>query len=312
MSHIDRRFRLVEGAGSLGLDCGLAGASLAGAPLLSKTASGFKPRAAREIDALLKAAYGEGVDAAGVSRGLDIIADALNRDDLGRAQVAALRLRLADLDWDAAARIAYADRSLVKYDPDEPRDWHGRWTTGDDGGRPPDLASSAGDDVSNAPVEEVNPETITPVAYNGHFHDQVAADYAAYLRSKGEIVETEVNLQMANGIGAARIDILAWDPVTRFLYGVEVKTGRRPSFTTGQLIVYPHLMWGGSVIAQDGKVLSLGIMPNTLLQPIPIFMVDQRDAASELKKGWLDPEALTRYYRLKVLKLLGIDVNSRV
>jgi hypothetical protein len=103
--------------------------TLAGAPLLRQTAAGFTPRPADEIAALLKAAYGRDIDPADVSPGLEVIAQALNRNDLGRAMVAALRLRLPDLDWAGAVRLARADQTLAKYDPNEPRDWRGRWTT---------------------------------------------------------------------------------------------------------------------------------------------------------------------------------------
>jgi len=93
------------------------------------TPIGFAPRPAEEIAALMKGAYGRDIDPADLSPGLDVIAQALNRGDLGRAMIAALRLRLPDLNWEGATRIAKADEALTKYDPSEPRDWHGRWTT---------------------------------------------------------------------------------------------------------------------------------------------------------------------------------------
>jgi hypothetical protein len=299
LSLIDRRFRLADGVGSLGLSCTATGAWLAGVPLLRMTVAGLAPRPGEEIDALMKAAYGQGVDATRLSPGLAVVAEALNRGDLGRAMVAAVRLRLPELSGDAAARIARADQNLIKYNPDEPRDWRGRWTTG---GEPDPRVSvapnqrttsdhgvSAGNEVassgsaetapigssdseSSAATGEVNPETLTPAAYNGRFHDQAVAEYAAVLRSKGEIVQTEVRLRMADGSAGARLDILAFDPLSAITYGVEVKTGANPGFTPGQLVVYPHLMWGGAVVALDGKVLAVGISPNVPLQPIPIFL----------------------------------------
>jgi hypothetical protein len=53
---------------------------------------------------------------------------------------------LSDLDWESANRIAYADDLLNKYNPDEPRDERGRWTTGgapsaDSSAKPPILTS---------------------------------------------------------------------------------------------------------------------------------------------------------------------------
>ena len=43
--------------------------------------------------------------------------------------IRALLLKLPDLDWAGAVRIAQADEALRKYDPDEPRDSRGRWTS---------------------------------------------------------------------------------------------------------------------------------------------------------------------------------------
>jgi hypothetical protein len=80
---------------------------------------------------LLRCAYGDDADAAGLEAGLAVAARALNEGDLGRAMIATLRLRLADLNWNAAVRLAQVDDALAKYDPDEPRDARGRWTRGD-------------------------------------------------------------------------------------------------------------------------------------------------------------------------------------
>lgn len=133
MSHIVRNFRLVDDAGNLGLSCTPTGVALAGAPLLRTTAVGWAARPATEIAVLIDGAYGPAIDPTDVTRGLDVIARALNCGDLGRALVAAVQLKLPELTWDGAVRIARAHDALAKqYNPDEPRDWHGRWTT--DGG----------------------------------------------------------------------------------------------------------------------------------------------------------------------------------
>ncbi|MFI4973868.1 MAG: hypothetical protein ACHP84_04935 [Caulobacterales bacterium] len=82
----------------------------------------------------MKAAYGRDIGGARLSAGLGVVADALNRGDLPRAMVAALHLRLSEPSREGAARVAQADEALTKYDPNEPRDWRGRWTTGGGGG----------------------------------------------------------------------------------------------------------------------------------------------------------------------------------
>jgi hypothetical protein len=59
---------------------------------------------------------------------LDAVARALNAGETALAMTSAVLLKFPEPDWNAAARIAQAE-GLLKYDPDEPRDWHGRWTT---------------------------------------------------------------------------------------------------------------------------------------------------------------------------------------
>lgn len=134
MPQHNETFRLTDQVEGLGLRCTSAGVSLAGVPLLRKTLTGLTPRPTDEIDALMKEAYGWRVDPADVSPGLQVIAEALNRGDLGRAMIAAVHLKLPELNWQGASRIAKAHNSLAKYDPDEPRDARGRWTASGDSG----------------------------------------------------------------------------------------------------------------------------------------------------------------------------------
>jgi hypothetical protein len=135
LNPFNRNFRLADGADGIGVSCTLEGVALAGVPLLRKTVAGFAARPSAEIGVLIELAFGRDTDPAGVSRGLDVIAEALNRGDLGRAQVAAVRLALPELNLDGAIRIARADETLTKYDPSEPRDAAGRWTMGGGAGR---------------------------------------------------------------------------------------------------------------------------------------------------------------------------------
>jgi len=138
-----RIYRLTHEPGGLGLSCTAAGLSLVGAPLLRKTEAGFAPRPAAEIASLMKAAYGADGDAARLASSLPAIARALNGGELARAAIAAVLTQTAELSPDAARRLAAADDNLTKYDPDEPRDWHGRWTTDGVAGRGPSTAPSS-------------------------------------------------------------------------------------------------------------------------------------------------------------------------
>jgi len=132
------QFRLSDETGSLGLSCVESGVSLAGAPLLRKTVLGFASRPKAEIGALTKAAYGDAFGDVDLSPRLAVVADALNKGDLGRARIAALQMRLPELSWNRAILVARAEERLAKYDPNEPRDWRGRWTTAN-GGPPANL-----------------------------------------------------------------------------------------------------------------------------------------------------------------------------
>ena len=68
----------------------------------------------------------------GFSRKLPGIAADLQRGDLGQAMISAVLLGLGELSDDAIARLARTEALLkANFNPDEPRDQHGRWA-GDD------------------------------------------------------------------------------------------------------------------------------------------------------------------------------------
>ncbi len=128
---MQQRFRLTNDPGGLGVGCDSTGLTLAGVALLQKGARGFEPRTTDEIEALLEQAYPELAERPQVSGGLEVVADALNAGDLTKAMIAAVFLRLPELNWDAAVRVARTDDTLAKqYDAEEPRDERGRWTVG--------------------------------------------------------------------------------------------------------------------------------------------------------------------------------------
>jgi len=135
-----RTFRLTNEPKGLGLSCAPEGLSLAGAPLIHKTEAGITPRAAPEVASLIEAAYG--ADPTRLQSSLDVIAEALNRKDFARAAIAAVLARAPELSFEAALRLANAEKKLGKYDPGQPRDWHGRWTRGGMAS-PPSMAAPA-------------------------------------------------------------------------------------------------------------------------------------------------------------------------
>ena len=135
MLQIDQRGWLADKADSLGLNCTTDGIFLAGVPLLRKAITGLAPRPSHELSALMEAAYDRQIEPTYVTQGLEVVARALDQGDLGRAMVAALRLRLPELSGEGAIGIAQVDAALAKYSPDEPRDERGRWTANGGGGR---------------------------------------------------------------------------------------------------------------------------------------------------------------------------------
>lgn len=121
-----RGFRLTNEPGGLGLSCTPSGVALAGVPLIRRTPTGFVPRSAFEIATLLRAAYGD--NPTSLQSRLSAIVQALNAGDFVSAMIAAVHTRTPELCPVAAKLLASAEAELVKYNPNEPRDWQGRWT----------------------------------------------------------------------------------------------------------------------------------------------------------------------------------------
>ncbi len=99
----------------------------------------YQLRPPSEIARLLDAGYGTRFGVDSLVSWLNVIAKALNDGDMTLAQIATLQLGLPALaDGAAVSRMAAADRLLkAGFDPNEPRDWHGRWTTGGSAGGGP-------------------------------------------------------------------------------------------------------------------------------------------------------------------------------
>lgn len=144
-----RTFRLTNEPGGLGLSCTQTGLALAGVPLLLKTKAGFVPCPSREIDALIRAAYGS--DPTRLHSSLSVIAQALNSGNLVRAAIAAVLTGTPELDRSAVARLAKVESRLARYDEDEPRDRRGRWT--DEGTGSPDEPAVRGDSTGSQSTE---------------------------------------------------------------------------------------------------------------------------------------------------------------
>ncbi len=179
-----RVYRLTNEPGGLGSSCTPAGLSLAGAPLLEKTQVGFAPRPAPEIASLIQAAFGADGDATRLASSLGVVARALNGGDVARAGIAAVLTRTPELSREAAARLAKADGALAKYDPDEPRDTRGRWTTSGAGG-PAGQAAPADEGAARRSADAKDPR----VAGSGPGGEHATPAPAASPAPKDEVVD---------------------------------------------------------------------------------------------------------------------------
>ncbi len=162
----------------------------------------YKPRPQSEIARLLDAAHVTrfGLDAL-MSR-LNAIAKALDDGDLGLAWIGALQLGLPELaDGAAVSRMAAADRLLkAGFNPDEPRDWHGRWTTGG-------SADSAA--LQDPPVYAQAATGAAGVTGRPRDQDQATLDRAAVIY--GETAGLKPALLNRNG---SLYDPANWDPAS--------------------------------------------------------------------------------------------------
>jgi hypothetical protein len=124
-------FKLCQNSESRGLRCDRDGLFLAGEPLLERDSQDqFQPRPSTEIRKILSNTYRAETDWASRIRSVGVVAKALNKGDVARAMMAAVLMKMPDPD--DAIRIADVDAALAKagFNPDEPRDEHGRWTSG--------------------------------------------------------------------------------------------------------------------------------------------------------------------------------------
>jgi hypothetical protein len=97
-SHPDKLFKISDEKGWLGLSCGWGGLSLAGVPLLDADAGAFAVRPWPHVQKLLGEAYRSNAQDSTMKGGLEVVARALNEDEIGKAMAAAVLLKLPELD----------------------------------------------------------------------------------------------------------------------------------------------------------------------------------------------------------------------
>lgn len=139
--------------GGDGLYCGPEGLFLGPSAVIAKDDGSYRVRSDAEVTALLVAAYGPEQETAGLLHRLGLIRDALQRDDLCNAMILAVHAQLGPISTDGRARLdKFAKHN---FNPDEPRDWHGRWT--DSGSTYVPAEPRSPDNPLLVPVQEILP-----------------------------------------------------------------------------------------------------------------------------------------------------------
>jgi hypothetical protein len=123
------------------------------------------------------------------------------------------------------------------------------------------------------------------VAYPGVYHNLIVGEVAEFLRARGAIVITEVDLVGKNG-ATARADIIAILPSGITPVIVEIKTGLDPQYTSGQQVIYPMAQVGNHVYSPNAKIEFLGFLPGQWLPPMVFFTVYKQNAQSPF--SWLE------------------------
>ena len=140
-------FKLDQNPNGRGLRCDAEGLFLGRDALLQRDRDGnFEARPVGELRKVLHRAYGDDANWESHVRSVKLVAAALNKGDLARAMMTAVLMRLPEPG--SPISIADVDGVLEKagFDPDEPRDEQGRWTT--------DGSESAAPAATNASLAE--------------------------------------------------------------------------------------------------------------------------------------------------------------
>jgi hypothetical protein len=150
-----------RGGDNAGLYCGDDGLFLGPIPLIARARGVYRLPAEDEIANLLVTAYGSAEEANRPRPRLPLIQAALQEGATCRAMILAVQAQLGPIAPEGIVRLAQTEM-LYRYNfnPDQPRDSHGRWTadggggsrTGDHPASPPAEGSRSGSD-SVAPTQ---------------------------------------------------------------------------------------------------------------------------------------------------------------
>jgi hypothetical protein len=297
--------RLYErGANARGLVVDAEGVMLGpNCALVERTSDGYRRINAAALDKLVKTAFGDDHPLRRFSLVLDRITAALAAGDLVKAQLLGLEIPLRTLDDRQLTRLQSAS-TLIKdgFDPNQPRDERGRWTSGTG---ETSAASDAAPDrpEPNASIAQLwltslrgSPDlrgdaasaNFNEAGYPGDYHDFLRDHFAEITKGAGGQAITEVPLTGINGV-TTRADLLVKPPGAPMPFIIEIKTGDSPQYTAGQRQVYPLTLIGGHATSFDLRVAEFGLVPGTPFPPLRILEVYTRGPGSEMFYKWLSP-----------------------
>jgi hypothetical protein len=300
-----RKFSLVA-RGHAGLACDEEGVALGPSPLavVGLDEAGFRRCDVVPVEVLeriLSLAYGPQTKSViqHCHSSLRRIATSIEEEELGRAGIEAVMMRLLALSPDAMAKLVEADDFLKagtawENQPRVPagQTGGGQWTSDGSGvGQAArsevDVVASEGSEparldpapIGSATPGEVNAVTVDEVA-NRDYHDEVVAKIARILEAHGCIVVTEIPLVAVNDTFAIA-DILMMPPTGKLTL-IEVKTGQDPKYEESQRVIYPMAMIGDHVFSPDARIAEFGLEPMEPLPPIDFVVAYKRDRKTML------------------------------
>jgi Restriction endonuclease fold toxin 5 len=134
-----------RGPRSRGLSVDTEGVALGpGCVLVRRTPAGYQRASAGEIIDLTRIVFGRDARLDRIPIVLARITECLSAGDLVKAQLLGLEIPLDELDDRQLARLRRVGGLIKEFDPDQPRDEHGRWTSSGRGVEDEDSSSAPG------------------------------------------------------------------------------------------------------------------------------------------------------------------------
>ena len=147
-------------------------------PLVRRTSKGYLVADADEISLLIDVAFGGRGITKALTNHLASIARALNSGDLAKAQILGLYFPIGELTERQLDRFRRARVSKSNFNPEEPRDERGRWTSGPPGTVTPADTHS---DVATGRINDLSGEDRSTAAKS---HGTPSLDEAAKGRAR--------------------------------------------------------------------------------------------------------------------------------